>query len=111
MAIFLLNKVSDFYILQSPWVKLYKNYIRTNIDENLPNVNKTKHRKRSQMDGPKSKQKEEITNWVDDTPPNSLMDSTTRPKVKTMEGEGVGTSSLARNISGVERRAGAPRWD
>jgi len=30
------------------------------------------------------------------------MDSTTSPKVKTMEGEGVGACSLARSTSGVE---------
>ncbi len=44
---------------------------------------------------------------LDDAPPNSLMDSTACPKVKTMEGKGVGTRYLARNISGVEGRARA----
>jgi hypothetical protein len=29
------------------------------------------------------------------------------PKVKTIEGEGIGVRSLARSISGVERHAGA----
>jgi hypothetical protein len=46
---------------------------------------------------------------VDDTPPSSLMDLIASPKVKKTEGEGVG--SLARITSGVEGRAGAPRWD
>jgi hypothetical protein len=32
------------------------------------------------------------------------------PKVKTMEGEGVGASSLACNTLGVKGRARAPRW-
>jgi len=39
------------------------------------------------------------------------MDLTTNPKVKTMEGKGVGTHSLARNILGVKGRAGALEWD
>ncbi len=38
------------------------------------------------------------------------MDLTASPKVKTIEGEGVGPRTLVRNISGVERRAGASRW-
>jgi hypothetical protein len=42
-----------------------------------------------------------------DTPLDSLMDSTMNPKVKTMEGEGVGACSLARNILGVEGHARA----
>jgi hypothetical protein len=33
-------------------------------------------------------------------PQNSLIDSTTSPKVKTMEGEGVGVHSLIYNIGG-----------
>jgi len=41
-----------------------------------------------------------------DAPPNSLMDSTASPKVKTMEGVGVGVRSLVHNTSGVEGRAG-----
>jgi hypothetical protein len=39
------------------------------------------------------------------------MDSTTNPKVKTTEGEGVGARSLTRNISAVEGSAGARGWD
>jgi hypothetical protein len=35
-----------------------------------------------------------------DAPPSSLMDSTTTPKVKTMEGEGLGARSLVRNTLG-----------
>jgi len=31
-----------------------------------------------------------VQGWKNDAPPSSLMDSTTRPKVKTMEGEGIG---------------------
>jgi hypothetical protein len=41
-----------------------------------------------------------------DTFSNSLMDSTTSPKVKTMEGEGVGVHSLACNTLGVEGHVG-----
>jgi hypothetical protein len=47
---------------------------------------------------------------VVDIPPDSLMDSTTSPKVKTMEGEGkrIGAHSLVRGIlGGVEGCAGA----
>ncbi len=43
-----------------------------------------------------------------DAPPYSLMDSIVSPKVKTMEGEGVGAHSLAHITLGVEGRAGAP---
>jgi hypothetical protein len=46
-----------------------------------------------------------------DTPPSFLMDSTTNPKVKTTEGEGVGVCSLARSTSRVEGRVGASGWD
>jgi hypothetical protein len=46
-----------------------------------------------------------------DAPPSSLMDSTTSPKVKTLEGIGIGVRSLARNTSGVEGHAGASRWE
>ncbi len=46
-----------------------------------------------------------------DAPPSSLMDSTTSPKVKTTEGEGVGAHSLACIILGVEGRARALGWD
>ncbi len=45
-----------------------------------------------------------------DTPPSSLMDSTMSPKVKIMEGEGVGVRSLTRNTSGVEGHARALGW-
>jgi hypothetical protein len=46
-----------------------------------------------------------------DTPSSSLMDSTTSPKLKTMEGERVGARSLARSTLGVEGRVGASGWD
>jgi hypothetical protein len=36
------------------------------------------------------------------------MDPTTSPKVKTMEGEGVGARSLTHSILGVEGCVGAP---
>ncbi len=36
-----------------------------------------------------------------DAPPSSLMDSTTNPKMKIAEGEGVGVHSLIHNTSGV----------
>jgi len=39
------------------------------------------------------------------------MDSIVSPKVKTVEGEGVGAPSLARNTLGVKGRAGAQGWD
>jgi len=45
-----------------------------------------------------------------DAPPNSLMDSTASPNVKTLEGEGVRAHSLACSISGVEGRVGASGW-
>jgi hypothetical protein len=35
-----------------------------------------------------------------DAPPDSLMDSTMNPKVKTVEGEEIGARSLARSILG-----------
>jgi hypothetical protein len=38
------------------------------------------------------------------------MDSTTSPKVNTMEGKGVGVCSLARSTSRVEGCARALRW-
>jgi hypothetical protein len=38
------------------------------------------------------------------------MDSIVSPKVMTIEGEGIGAHSLARNILGVEGHAGALRW-
>jgi hypothetical protein len=40
-----------------------------------------------------------------------LMDLTASPKVKTIEGEGVGARSLARNTLKVEGHVGAPGWD
>ncbi len=39
------------------------------------------------------------------------MDSIANPKVKTMEGKGVGACFLAHNISGVEGLVRAPGWD
>jgi len=39
------------------------------------------------------------------------MDSNVSPKVKTMEGKGIGACSLARNTLGVEGCAGALGWD
>jgi len=39
------------------------------------------------------------------------MDLITYPKVKTIEGKGVGERSLACSTSGVERRAKALGWD
>jgi len=38
------------------------------------------------------------------------MDSTISPKVKTTKGEGVGASSLAYSVSGVEGRVKALGW-
>jgi hypothetical protein len=38
------------------------------------------------------------------------MDSTINPKVKTMEGEGIGACSLTHNISMVEGHVGTPGW-
>jgi hypothetical protein len=43
-------------------------------------------------------------------PPSSLKDSTTSPKMKTTEGEGVEAWSLAHSTSGVEGRVRAPGW-
>jgi len=39
------------------------------------------------------------------------MDSTANPKVKTMEGEGVGALSLVHSTSQVEGCVGASGWD
>jgi len=39
---------------------------------------------------------------IDNTLPSSLMYSTSNPKVKTTEGEGVGARSLAHSTLGVE---------
>jgi hypothetical protein len=38
------------------------------------------------------------------------MDSIASPKVKTMEGEGVGACSLVHNTLGAEKRVGALGW-
>ncbi len=46
-----------------------------------------------------------------DAPPSSLMDSTTSPKVKMIEGERIGVRSLAHNTMGVKGHVRAPRWD
>jgi hypothetical protein len=43
-------------------------------------------------------------------PPNSLMDSTTNPKMKTSEGKGVGRCSLTCSTSWVEGRVGTLGW-
>jgi hypothetical protein len=48
---------------------------------------------------------------VYDTPPSSLMDSIVAPKVKTLEGEGVGARSLVHNTLGVQGCVGALGWD
>jgi hypothetical protein len=45
-----------------------------------------------------------------DAPLSSLMDSTASPKMKTTEGEGVGTHSLACNTLKVKGRAGTLGW-
>ncbi len=45
-----------------------------------------------------------------DAPPSSLMDSIVSPKVKIVEGEGVGARSQACNTLGVEGRAGIQKW-
>jgi len=45
-----------------------------------------------------------------DTPLSSLMDSFVSPKV-TMEGEGIGTHSLARNTSKVKGHVGVSGWN
>jgi len=39
------------------------------------------------------------------------MNSTTNPKVKTIEGEGVGACSLIHSTSEVEGHVGASGWD
>jgi hypothetical protein len=48
---------------------------------------------------------------IDDTPPSSLMNTTSSPKVKTTEGKGVKACSLAHSTSGVEGHVGASGWD
>jgi len=39
------------------------------------------------------------------------MDLTTSPKVKIMEGEGIGACSLAHSTLRVKGRVGVPGWD
>jgi hypothetical protein len=58
----------------------------------------------------KTTKKATMSNKQGDTPPSSLMDSTTSLKVKTTKG-GVRARSLVRNISGLEGCAGASGWD
>jgi hypothetical protein len=53
----------------------------------------------------------ELLKVVNDTPPNSLMDLTTNPKVKTTKGKWIGMHSLVCNISRVEGHARALGWD
>jgi hypothetical protein len=48
---------------------------------------------------------------LDDAPPSFFIDSTANPKVKTMEGEGVGAHSLAHDTLGVQGHARALKWD
>ncbi len=45
---------------------------------------------------------EKNTHGLGDAPPNSWIDSTTSPKVKTTKGQGVRACSLGRSTSGVE---------
>ncbi len=52
-----------------------------------------------------------VESWtLDDASPNSLIDSITSPKMKTMEGKGVEVRSLVRNTSGGEGRARVLGW-
>jgi hypothetical protein len=51
-----------------------------------------------------------IKNSSSDAPPNSFMDSTANPKVKTTKREGVGAQSFAHSTLGVEGHFGAPGW-
>jgi hypothetical protein len=51
-----------------------------------------------------------LSNWFFDAPLDSLMNSTANPKVKIVEGKGIVTRSLARNILGVEGSARALGW-
>ncbi len=44
------------------------------------------------------------------TPPNSWIDSTANPKVKTTKGQGVRAHSLVFNTFGVGGRARASEW-
>jgi len=52
-----------------------------------------------------------IVMMVSDAPPNSLMNSTLNPKVKTMEGKRIEMHSLIHNTLGVEGCVRALRWD
>jgi hypothetical protein len=45
-----------------------------------------------------------------DAPSNSWINSIVSPKVKTLEGQGVGARSLVRSTSRVKGRVGAPGW-
>jgi hypothetical protein len=45
-----------------------------------------------------------------DTPPNSLIDLTVSPKVKTTKGQRIRVLSLARNTLGVKGHAGVLGW-
>jgi hypothetical protein len=49
-------------------------------------------------------------NELIDAPPSFLLDPTVNPKVRTMEGEGVGSHSLAHSTSRVEGHARVPGW-
>jgi hypothetical protein len=48
--------------------------------------------------------------FINDAPPNSLIDSTMSPKVKTMEGKRARVLSLTHNTSGVKEHVGTPGW-
>ncbi len=48
---------------------------------------------------------------ITNTPPSSLMDSTTSPKVKTTEGKGIQVRSLAYSTSGEEGHVRTLGWD
>jgi len=48
---------------------------------------------------------------IDDTPPSSLMNATSSPKVKTTEGEGVKARSLVCSTSRVEGHVGTSGWN
>jgi hypothetical protein len=45
-----------------------------------------------------------------DAPPNFWIDSIVSPKMKTMEGQGVGARSLVHNTLGIEGRVKASGW-
>jgi len=53
-----------------------------------------------------------FTNYLKyfDAPPISLIDSIARPKVKIVEGEGIGVRSLTYSIFRVEGCVGAMGW-